>query len=129
MSNPTPPPPPTAPAAPADRSRRPPRRRRPKRADESRFPGWVSWSARDAGVGLLVGVFAGFLLAPALVLPFDPDLSSDGALLAAQSLLGLTLMAVAIGVPTKWSFKPLRRRAQRGSASARSSPAPSAGSS
>ena len=75
--------------------------------DESRFPGWVTWSAGDAGVGLLIGLFAGFLLAPALVLPFDTDLSSDGALLAAQSLLGLTLMGVAIGVVTKWSFKPL----------------------
>jgi membrane protease YdiL (CAAX protease family) len=104
MSDATPPPPspmrlpPPPPPLPAER---------PDPADESRFPGWVNWSAGDAGIGLLIGGFAGFLLAPALVLPFDSDLSSDGALLAAQSLLGLTLMGVAIGVATKWSFKPL----------------------
>jgi len=76
--------------------------------DESRFPGWVSWSARDAGLGVLIGLVGGLLFAPALVLPFDTDLSSDGALLAAQSLLGLTLVAVALAVPTRWTFKPLR---------------------
>jgi uncharacterized protein len=104
MSGATPPPPPPMrlppppPPLPAEK---------PDPADESRFPGWVTWTAGDAWVGLLIGVFAGFLLAPALVLPFDTDLSSDAALLAAQSLLGLTLMAVAIGVATRWSFKPL----------------------
>jgi membrane protease YdiL (CAAX protease family) len=53
---------------------------------------------------------AGFLLAllsPVLVLPFDPDLSSDGAVLAAQALFELSLLFVAIGVASGWRFQPL----------------------
>ncbi len=52
--------------------------------------------------------FALALLSPVLVLPFDPDLSSDGALLAAQGLFELSLLFVAIGVASEWRFQPLR---------------------
>ena len=69
------------------------------------FPGWVTWSGRDVVKGLVAGLLIGLLIAPALVLPFDPDLSSDGALLAAQGLLGTTLMAVAIAGATNWNFR------------------------
>lgn len=106
MTNPTPPPPPPGiPPLRLPHPSPPPEPAAPN--NETTFPGWVTWSAKDAGVGLLIGVFAGFLFAPLLVLPFDTDLSSDAALLAAQSLLGLTLMGVAIGAASKWSFKPL----------------------
>lgn len=77
------------------------------------FPGWVTWSGRDVVKGLVAGLLIGLLFAPALVLPFDPDLSSDGALLAAQGLLGTTLMAVAIAGATNWNFRGVREALRR----------------
>jgi membrane protease YdiL (CAAX protease family)/uncharacterized RDD family membrane protein YckC len=57
---------------------------------------------------LMLAAFALALVSPALVLPFDPDLDSDGALLAAQGLFELSLLFVAIGVASEWRFQPLR---------------------
>jgi membrane protease YdiL (CAAX protease family)/uncharacterized RDD family membrane protein YckC len=56
---------------------------------------------------LMLAAFALALLSPVLVLPFDPDLSSDGALLGAQGLFELSLLFVAIGVASEWRFQPL----------------------
>jgi uncharacterized protein Yka (UPF0111/DUF47 family) len=49
------------------------------------------------------------IFAPLLVLPFDPDLDSLGALLAAQGLLDGTLIVVAIGMASGWSRDSVRR--------------------
>ncbi|MGH2924042.1 MAG: lysostaphin resistance A-like protein, partial [Solirubrobacterales bacterium] len=68
----------------------------------------IPWSFGDTGWGLLAGLVVAFIVAPALVLPFDPDLERDGALLAAQGLLGVSLVTVSIGVATRWRFGPLR---------------------
>jgi membrane protease YdiL (CAAX protease family)/uncharacterized RDD family membrane protein YckC len=57
---------------------------------------------------MMVAGFALALLSPVLVLPFDPDLSSDGALLGAQGLFELSLLFVAIGVASEWRFQPVR---------------------
>jgi membrane protease YdiL (CAAX protease family) len=66
----------------------------------------VPWTLGQTFWLMLAG-FALALLSPVLVLPFDPDLSSDGALLAAQGLFELSLLFVAIGVASEWSFRPL----------------------
>ena len=68
----------------------------------------IRWSLGDTGWGLLAGLIVAFIVAPALVLPFDPDLDSDGALLVAQGLLGVSLIAVSLGAATRWRFGPLR---------------------
>jgi membrane protease YdiL (CAAX protease family) len=57
------------------------------------------------------GLFAGLLLAvltPILVLPFDPDFESEGSLLAAQALFGLTLLVFPVGNASGWSIDGLR---------------------
>ena len=54
----------------------------------------ITWNLKRTIWGLIFGLIAG-LFAPLLVLPFDPSLDSDGAMLAAQGLFGLCL----IGVP------------------------------
>lgn len=61
------------------------------------FP-YATWDVRRTVLGLLIGLLGGGLFAPLLVVPFDPDLESTGALLAAQTLLTVTLVCVAIGV-------------------------------
>jgi uncharacterized protein len=66
----------------------------------------VPWTLSQTFWMMLAG-FALALLSPVLVLPFDPDLSSDGALLGAQGLFELSLLFVAIGVATEWRFQPL----------------------
>ncbi|MDP9189097.1 MAG: CPBP family intramembrane metalloprotease, partial [Actinomycetota bacterium] len=91
----------------------PPPSQRPAPVPSSGFPGWVTWSGRDVLKGLLAGLLIGLLLAPALVLPFDPDLDSDGALLAAQGLLGVTLVAVAIAGASNWKFGRLGEALRR----------------
>jgi membrane protease YdiL (CAAX protease family)/uncharacterized RDD family membrane protein YckC len=63
----------------------------------SGFP-YSTWDLRRTLLGVLVGLLVGGLFAPLLVLPFDPDLSSTGALLVAQFLLEATLIVTAIGV-------------------------------
>jgi membrane protease YdiL (CAAX protease family)/uncharacterized RDD family membrane protein YckC len=67
----------------------------------------VPWTAGQTFWMMLAG-FALALLSPVLVLPFDPDLSSDGALLGAQGLFELSLLFVAIGVASEWQFRPVR---------------------
>jgi membrane protease YdiL (CAAX protease family) len=47
-------------------------------------------------------------VAPALVLPFDPSLESEGALLAAQALLGTALGIVSVAAATHWRFRGIR---------------------
>lgn len=66
----------------------------------------VPWTLSQTFWLMLAG-FVLALLSPVLVLPFDPDLSSDGGLLAAQGLFELSLLFVAIGVASEWSFRPL----------------------
>lgn len=68
----------------------------------------INWTPRDTAWGLIGGLLLGALVAPLLVLPFDPDLSSEGALLAAQALLGASLLLVSVGIASNWRFKPLR---------------------
>jgi membrane protease YdiL (CAAX protease family)/uncharacterized RDD family membrane protein YckC len=61
------------------------------------FP-YADWDLRRTMLGLLAGLLLGGIFAPLLVLPFDPDLSSTGALLVAQALLEVSLVFVAIRV-------------------------------
>ena len=77
----------------------------PGRVERGRLP-LISWSAASSVRGLLGGLFLA-LLAPALVLPFDSELESDGGLLAAQALFGACLIAVAVGVAARWRFEDL----------------------
>lgn len=67
----------------------------------------VTWN-----LGQTIGWFFGGLflavLAPLLVVPFDPDLESTWGLLVAQGLFGLALMGVAVGVASGWSLARLR---------------------
>jgi membrane protease YdiL (CAAX protease family)/uncharacterized RDD family membrane protein YckC len=72
----------------------------------------VPWTLSQTFWLMLAG-FAIALISPALVLPFDPDLSSDGALLAAQGLFELSLLFVAIGVASEWRFQPVRQALER----------------
>lgn len=57
---------------------------------------WVSWGPRQAALGVFGGLFVGVLLAPVLVLPFDPDLDSLGAILVAQLFLDAAVLATAV---------------------------------
>jgi hypothetical protein len=66
----------------------------------------VPWTLGQTFWLMLAG-FVLALLSPVLVLPFDPDLESDGALLAAQGLFEASLLFVAIGVASDWNFRPL----------------------
>ena len=58
----------------------------------------VPWTAAQALRGFVAGLLLAFLVAPALVLPFDPDLEGDVTKLAAQALLGSSLIVVALYV-------------------------------
>jgi membrane protease YdiL (CAAX protease family)/uncharacterized RDD family membrane protein YckC len=69
----------------------------------------IDWSYRQTWWGVLIGFVAGFLFAPALVLPFDPELESDAGLLVAQGLLGGTLVGVSVAVATHWRFADIGR--------------------
>ena len=68
------------------------------------FP-YADWELRRTMLGLLGGLLLA-LFAPLLVLPFDPDLDSTGALLAAQALFAGSLVIVSIGIASgeggKW---------------------------
>ncbi|MGH2983540.1 MAG: CPBP family glutamic-type intramembrane protease [Solirubrobacterales bacterium] len=66
----------------------------------------VPWTLGQTFWLMLAG-FALALFSPVLVLPLDPDLSSDGALLAAQGLFELSLLFVAIGAASEWRAQPL----------------------
>jgi uncharacterized RDD family membrane protein YckC/membrane protease YdiL (CAAX protease family) len=56
----------------------------------------ISWGVRETVWGLLAGLFLAAFVAPLLVLPFDHDLSSLGATLAAQALLTAALIGTAV---------------------------------
>jgi membrane protease YdiL (CAAX protease family)/uncharacterized RDD family membrane protein YckC len=71
------------------------------------FP-YPRWEVKRTLLGLLAGLLIGGLFAPLLVLPFDPDFSSTGAMLAAQALLTVTLIAVALQVASGDRTKPVR---------------------
>jgi len=80
--------------------------------DERRFPA-VPWSMADTVWGLIGGLVVAVIVPPLLVLPFDPNLgdpdkASDAALLATQALFDGTLLLVAVGVASRWKFRPLR---------------------
>jgi membrane protease YdiL (CAAX protease family)/uncharacterized RDD family membrane protein YckC len=61
------------------------------------FP-YATWDVRRTVLGVVVGLLAGGLFAPLLVVPFDPHFHSTGAKLVAEALLEVTLICVAIGV-------------------------------
>ena len=67
----------------------------------------IGWSVADTMWALAAGLVLA-VLSPLLVLPFDPDLDSDGALLAAQALFGSSLVVVAIGTASRWRRSSLR---------------------
>lgn len=60
------------------------------------FP-YPNWEVRRTVFGLLAGLLVA-LFAPLLVVPFDPDLDSTGALLVAQTLFVGALIVVSIRV-------------------------------
>jgi hypothetical protein len=68
----------------------------------------VHWGPRDTIWGLIGGLVLGALVAPAVVLPFDPELETTGGLLAAQGLLGASLLFVAVGMASDWNRGDLR---------------------
>ena len=67
----------------------------------------VPWTPRTTFWWLLGGLFLAIIVPPLLVAPFDPDLDSDGALLAAQAIFDGLLLFVALGVASDWKFRPL----------------------
>jgi uncharacterized protein len=97
------PPPPGWEGAPLEPSAPPPAP--PPSIDGATFPGWVSWGPMDVVKGMLAALVVGLLIAPLIVLPFDPDLDGDGTLLIAQALFGLTLIGVAIVAASGWKFR------------------------
>jgi CAAX protease family protein len=79
---------------------------------ERRFPA-VPWSMADTVWGLIGGLLVAVIVPPLLVLPFDPNLgdphkASGAGLLAAQGLFDGILLLVAVGVASRWKFRPLR---------------------
>jgi hypothetical protein len=67
----------------------------------------IGWSVADTMWALAAGLVLA-VLSPLLVVPFDPDLDSDGALLAAQALFGASLVVVAVGTASRWRRSSLR---------------------
>ena len=67
----------------------------------------VPWTVRTTVKWLLGGLLLAIIIPPLLVAPFDPDLDSDGALLAAQAIFDGLLLMVALGVASNWKFRPL----------------------
>jgi membrane protease YdiL (CAAX protease family) len=67
----------------------------------------ITWSIKDTIWGLIAGLILA-LIAPIVVVPFDPDLSSDGALLAAQGVFGLCLLGVPLAVASGWDPSKIR---------------------
>lgn len=62
----------------------------------------ISWNVARTVKALIGGILLAGLFAPLLVLPFDPDLDSDAAILVAQGLFGASLILVAVGVASGW---------------------------
>ena len=69
----------------------------------------VPWTPRTTFWWLLGGLLLAIIVPPLVVAPFDPDLDSDGALLAAQAIFDGLLLCVAVGVASDWKFRPLAR--------------------
>jgi CAAX protease family protein len=67
----------------------------------------VPWTPRTTVYWLLGGLLLAIIIPPLVVAPFDPDLKSDGALLAAQAIFDGLLLFVALGVASDWKFRPL----------------------
>ncbi|MGZ5307850.1 MAG: CPBP family glutamic-type intramembrane protease [Solirubrobacterales bacterium] len=74
---------------------------------------WVTWNARQAVLGMLVGLLLAAIVAPLLVIPFDTDLSSLGATLAAQALLTVALLGTAFYIARGEGDVDLRAAAPR----------------
>jgi membrane protease YdiL (CAAX protease family) len=98
------------PAAPAP-TRPAPEAPEPKKGRRG-LPG-VSWSLSETIWGLLGGLLLALLVAPALILPFDPDFGSLAAKLAGQGLLGVCLLSVAFEIAAGWRRDALREAARR----------------
>jgi membrane protease YdiL (CAAX protease family)/uncharacterized RDD family membrane protein YckC len=69
----------------------------------------VPWTPKDTLWGLIGGLLLAIIVPPLLVVPFDPNLDSDGALLAAQGIFDGLLVTVAIGMASGWRFRPFGR--------------------
>jgi membrane protease YdiL (CAAX protease family) len=67
----------------------------------------VPWTVGTTVRWLLGGLLLAIIIPPLLVAPFDPNLDSDGALLAAQAIFDGLLLLVAVGVASDWKFRPL----------------------
>ena len=82
--------------------------------DQSGFP-YATWGPRLAFTGALLGFVFGGIVAPLLVIPFDPSIAeadpSDGGLIAAQLLLEISLIAVALRVAGAWDPRVQLRQA------------------
>ncbi len=65
--------------------------------------------SEETAWGLIGGLLLAVIVPPILVLPFDPDLESPGALLVAQGIFDGLLVMVALGMASRWKFRPLRR--------------------
>jgi uncharacterized protein len=88
-------------------------RREPERAEpKPDFPG-ATWSLSTTIWGLIGGLVLALLLAPALILPFDPDFESLASKLAGQGLLGVCLLGVAFGIAAGWRRDALGAAANR----------------
>src|SRR5262245_53203391 len=74
--------------------------------DPGRLPE-IDWGLGDTMRGLVGGLVLG-IVTPILIVPFDADFDSDASKLAAQALFGLSLIGVAFGVATRWSFRGAR---------------------
>ena len=91
---------PTAPPAPVPES--------PAETEQPKLPK-VSWGVGDSVWGLIGGLALVVIVPPLLVLPFDPnigdpDKASDAGILATQALFDGFLIAVAIGMASRWRF-------------------------
>lgn len=79
----------------------------PARAPEKR-PGirgslpQITWNLKDTIWGLVGGIVLA-LISPIIVVPFDPDLESDGALLVAQAIFAVCIFVVPVGIAAAWS--------------------------
>jgi membrane protease YdiL (CAAX protease family) len=68
----------------------------------------IDWGPRQAFLGLLAALLLSAFLPAIFVAPFDPDLSGTGSLIAAQFLLGASLVAVPIAIATHWKWRRWR---------------------
>jgi membrane protease YdiL (CAAX protease family) len=93
---------------PAERASARPENRSGGGREGSRSLWQVPWGAGEAVLVLFGGLIAGGLFAPLLVLPFDSDLESKPALLAAQFLFALTMVVFSLLVAMRWKPTGLR---------------------